>query len=85
MYVGRALYLKGSGARLMMTAVWSGFLSLNTVSQQDNTCCYLENIIKSATYLSTSGKDFCLSACVVAILVSCFDFQSRLIFVSVIP
>lgn len=69
----------------MMVAVWSGILSLNIVSRQDNTCCYLENIIKSATYLSTLGKDFCLSARVIAILVSGFDFQSRLIFVSVIP
>lgn len=62
MYVGRALYLKGYGAHLIM-AVWSDILSLNTVSQQDNSCYYRENIIKSATYLSTSVKDFCLYMC----------------------
>jgi len=62
MYVGRALYLKGCGAHLIV-AVWSGILSLNTVSQQNNSCCCLKNIIKSATCLSVSGRDYCLYLC----------------------
>lgn len=50
MHVGRALFLKGYGAYSIMT-VWSGILSLSPLSQPDNSCCYLENAIKSATYL----------------------------------
>lgn len=76
MYVGRALYLKGYGAHLIM-AVWSGILTLNAVSRQDNSCCYLENIIKSAT--SLLQEETSVSTHVVAISVSGFDFQSQLI------
>lgn len=65
MSVGRALCLKGYGARLIM-AVWSGVLPLDAVSQQANSCCNLENIIESATYLCFRKTS--VSACVLLFL-----------------